>query len=45
LPALTSRQGFSPVVCGPLLCPCRQSLEPPSVAFLATKRRSVGFYN
>jgi hypothetical protein len=28
LRALTSRQGFSPVVCGPLPCPCRQSLEP-----------------
>ena len=47
LPAAASRQGFSPVVCGPRPCPCRQNLERLASrvwSYSATKRGSVGSY-
>ncbi len=41
LPARASRRDFSPVVCGPLPCPCRQNLEPRRV-FAVPEQPSAG---
>ena len=40
LPALTSPRDFSPVVCGPPPCPCRQSLE--LACICVPQQRSAG---